>query len=60
MRTITYERSDGTTFEAPLFHPHMEHASVVDPLDGRVKLFETVWRMIDKARFPIKRVEVPQ
>jgi len=52
--TIIYVRKDGTTFEGPLFHPHMEHAGVIDPLDGRLKAFETVF---DENRNPIKRVE---
>lgn len=51
---ITYERLDGTTFEAPLFHPKMEHAGVIDPRDGVLKAFVTVF---DEG-YPIKRVEM--
>jgi hypothetical protein len=59
MLTMTYERIDGSQFEAPIFHPHMEYAALVDPQDGRVKTFETKWRTLTGQRFPIKRVEVP-
>ena len=60
MRSITYERLDGSTFEAPIFHPRMEHAAVVDPLDGRIKTFETVWMTVFDMRHPVKRVEMEQ
>lgn len=52
MNEITYKRLDGTTFQAPIFHPRMEHAGVVDPLDGVIKVFETVF---DEAGRPVLR-----
>jgi hypothetical protein len=55
---ITYERLDGSSFEGPIFHRDMKHAAVVDPQDGKVKTFETVWDTRFGYRFPIKRVEV--
>ncbi len=58
--TITYVRLDGSQFEGELFHPQMEHAAVVDPLDGRVKTFETVWYNGMSYRYPLKRVEMEQ
>jgi hypothetical protein len=38
----------------------MEHAGVVDPRDGVLKAFETVWDIVDGDIVPVKRVEVPQ
>lgn len=55
MSRIQYVRLDGTTFTHYLFHPRMEHASVVDPRDGRLRTFKTEF---DKHGTPLRRVEV--
>lgn len=55
MSTITYQRLDGSTFEYHLFHRQMEHAGVVDPRDGKLKVFKTFY---DSHGTPLKRIEM--
>lgn len=53
---ITYQRLDGSMFEGPLFHPRMEVASVLDPRDGTVKTFKTLFDT--DSSIPLIRVEL--
>lgn len=55
--TIIYERLDGSTFVGSVFHPRMEHAGVIDPADGRIKVFKT---QFDSTGKPLKRVELQE
>lgn len=48
--TIEYRNLDGTTFEGPLFHPHLETAS----LDGK----RHYMTKFDEFRRPVYRVEL--